>query len=139
MVNTFPQRVSERLSDVSRLRHEERAHRRAGAFLKGPIPLKWLARASALPGKSLAVGLAIWYCAGLRQRQDDLTLCRSTLDRFGVSRQAGYRGLRLLEQAGLVAAVRQRGCCPRVDILNGTIGKPGDPTRPHRAKAENGK
>ena len=36
-------------------------------FLKGPIPLYWLIAASKLPGKALAVGVVIWFRAGLEK------------------------------------------------------------------------
>ena len=30
-------------------------------FLKGPIPIGWLMKASALPGKASQIGVALWY------------------------------------------------------------------------------
>ena len=38
--------------------------RRKGKFLRGPVALDWLRRAAALPGKALAVGLALWFLRG---------------------------------------------------------------------------
>jgi hypothetical protein len=40
-------------------------HSTGEKFLKGPIPLNWLSRASQLKGKSLQVGLSLWFLAGL--------------------------------------------------------------------------
>lgn len=111
------QRIAERLSETSRRRHRERQKRRQANFVRGPIPLDWLARAAPLPGKALAVGLAIWFCAGLRRRRDHLSICGTLLERFGVRRHAGYRGLTALERAGLVTVERRCGRCPRVTIL----------------------
>ena len=34
-------------------------------FLKGPIPMAWLNAAAKLPGKTLNVGIAIWWLAGM--------------------------------------------------------------------------
>ena len=34
-------------------------------FIRGPIPLAWLNVAARLPGKTLNVGLAIWWLAGM--------------------------------------------------------------------------
>jgi hypothetical protein len=34
-------------------------------FLKGPVPLAWLQAAARLPGRSLHVGMVLWYVAGL--------------------------------------------------------------------------
>jgi DNA-binding transcriptional ArsR family regulator len=88
-------------------------------FLRGPIPLPWLARASVLPGKALAVALALYFLSGLRGNQlHDLRLSSATLKRLGVGdRSTKYRALRALERAGLVRVVRQRGKNPLVTIL----------------------
>jgi hypothetical protein len=85
-------------------------------FLKGPIPLAWLIAAARLPGKPLAVAVALWFLAGCR-KEFVIPLTRSILAEFNVSRNAGYRGLHRLEQAGLVQVDRRRGRCPRVTIL----------------------
>ena len=39
----------------------------AGNFVKGPIPIEWLQKASALPGKAFQMGVVIWYLSGLRK------------------------------------------------------------------------
>ena len=36
-------------------------------FLKGPIPLSWLIRASSEGGKALLVGIYIWFISGVRK------------------------------------------------------------------------
>ena len=36
-------------------------------FIKGPIPLAWMKAVAMLPGKSLHVGLALWYLAGVKK------------------------------------------------------------------------
>jgi hypothetical protein len=115
-IATSPE-IRERLADISRRRHEEQGERRARHFVKGPIPVNWLARAAVHPGKALAVGLAVWHCAGLRKRHDGLALCPKMLARFGITRQAGYRGLLALERANLVGVDRCRGRCPRVSLV----------------------
>lgn len=89
-----------------------------GKFLRGPVPLDWLRRAAGLPGKALAVGLALWFLCGCRKRKT-VRLTRRTLDRLGVARKPGYRGLRALERAGLVAVARQPGRSPVVTIREG--------------------
>src|SRR5688500_12227922 len=72
---------------------------RPGRFLRGPIPLAWLHRAAGLPGKALAIGLALWFLHGCRKRWT-VRLTRRTLQRFGVGRKPGYLGLQNLEGAG---------------------------------------
>lgn len=92
-------------------------HSAGERFLKGPVPLAWLSRTSQLPGKALAVALAIWYVAGL-ERSGTVRLTTSTLREFNVGRKAAYRGLAALERAGLVQVERKRGRCPKVTITH---------------------
>jgi hypothetical protein len=95
-------------------------------FLKGPIPLAWLCRSAALPGKALNVALALWYAAGMAQGATVL-LSRRLLRLFHVGRHAGGRALANLERLGLVAVDRGRGRCARVTLLSPTSEKaPGD-------------
>jgi hypothetical protein len=93
--------------------------RQAGRFLKGPIPLAWLRRAAVLPGKALAVGLAVWFLSGLRGgRKDGLKLTRNTLEQLGVTdRWAKSRGLQALREAGLIEYVSKHGKNPVVTLL----------------------
>jgi hypothetical protein len=37
----------------------------ARRFIKGPLPLPWLRRAAALPGKAFHVAVGLWYVKGL--------------------------------------------------------------------------
>ena len=94
-----------------------------GEFLKGPIPLNWLSMASSLPGKALAVALAIWFEAG-RRRSLDVTLTTAILARFGVGRKAKYQALQKLERAQLISVVRVPHKNPLVRILDLHDGKP---------------
>jgi hypothetical protein len=88
--------------------------RQVRPFLRGPIPWHWLLAASALPGRALAVGVAVWFQAGLRGTRSDLPINTS---RLAVPRSSADRGLVELERAGLVTADRHRGRCPRVTIV----------------------
>ena len=85
--------------------------------LQGPVPSDWLAAAARLPGKSLHVGLALWQAAGLQNRQTVL-LSNTDVHRFGLDRNAKYRALNWLEEAGLVAVERKQGQSPRVTLLH---------------------
>ncbi len=87
-------------------------------FLKGPVPLLWLERAAKLPGKSLHVGIAVWYVAGLT-RSCRVSLSNIAGHRFGLDRNAKYRALEWLEGAGLVAVERKLGRAPIITILHG--------------------
>jgi hypothetical protein len=85
-------------------------------FLRGPIQWDWLSGAARLPGKALQVGLAIWHLAGLKNAMT-IELSRVPLESLGVTRQAGYRGLKALENAGLIKVGRRSGRKTRVTIL----------------------
>ena len=85
-------------------------------FLKGPIPLDWLEVASRLPGRSLHVGIALWYLGGMHKSWV-IPLSNHTGRRFGLDRNSKYRGLGWLEQAGLISVKRKMGRAPMVTIL----------------------
>ena len=90
---------------------------RAGAqFLKGPIPLDWLCAAARMPGKSLQVGIAVWFLSGLN-RSCIISLSNKTSHRFGLDRNSKYRGLAWLEAQGLITVERKIGRAPVVTIL----------------------
>lgn len=87
-------------------------------FLRGPIPLAWLARAHEAGGSALAVGLALWFIRGVSGKRGPVKVDSSTRRRLGLSRdQTGY-GLRALEAAGLAGYVKKgRGRCAVVEIV----------------------
>ena len=90
-------------------------HKRGDKFLKGPIPLNWLAKASRQPGKALHVAIAIWFFAGIK-RSRTIALSSRLMFSLGSSRYSTYRGLKALEEAGLVTVIRHRGRSPRITI-----------------------
>jgi hypothetical protein len=82
--------------------------RRSDRFLKGPIPLTEIATAAQLPGKALALFLAIRHRIDLT-RDASVTLPSGLLAQFWISRDAKARGLKQLEQAGLIRVTRSSG------------------------------
>jgi len=89
-----------------------------GAFIRGPIPMDWLAKASQIPRRNaLLVGLMLFHLAGLRSERIGLVLCVERCKPFGLGRKAVQRGLAELESNGLVRVDRGAGRCPRVDLL----------------------
>ena len=86
-------------------------------FLRGPIPLNWLSAAAALPGRSLHVGVALWLEAGLRNSAV-VPLSNISGRHFGLDRNAKYRALAWLENAGLITVERKLGRAPIVTILH---------------------
>ncbi len=97
-------------------------------FIKGPIPLAWITAAATLPGKSLHVGLALWYLAGLKKTKT-FALGNRVLKKFGVDRKAKGRCLKLMERAGLISVVRRAGCNPTVTLLDApeAVSRRGSP------------
>jgi hypothetical protein len=98
-----------------RARHAESATPRA-RFIKGPIPVAWLATAASLPlTKAVQTGLAIWYLAGLRKSKT-VVLSNLMLASFNVGPQAKYRCLKALEDAGLISVEYRPQKNPRVTL-----------------------
>ena len=95
---------------------KKRSKKRMNMFIKGPIPLGWITKAAGVEGKTLHVAIALWFLKGLK-RSRKVALSQSTLRLFGVRRQASYRALCRLENAGLVSVVRHPGRNPIVTIL----------------------
>jgi len=93
-----------------------RGRRRAGRFLKGPIPMDQVAVAAKLPGKALALLLAVHHREALTRKRC-VTLPKGLLADLGVSRDAKARGLRCLEEAGLVRVERSPGRSVRVELI----------------------
>jgi hypothetical protein len=92
-----------------------RRGRKKEKFIR-PMPLAWVERAAHLPGKALALGLCLWYKAGLT---GDLTvlLCLPRAG-LGLNEQAARRALHQLKNAGLVWVERQPGRGLRVTLLD---------------------
>ena len=76
----------------------------------------WLTLAAGLSFRALRVGLALWYLAGLKKSRE-VRPNRDAWQRFGLSPEAGRRGLAALEAGGLVAVERHPGRYPIVTIL----------------------
>jgi CRP-like cAMP-binding protein len=85
-------------------------------FLKGPIPMAWLNAAAKLPGKTLNVGIAIWWLAGM-SKNASFKITRKALDQLGVSRDAASDALKRLEEQGLIVVKRSPGQRPTVQIV----------------------
>mgnify|MGYP000893554201 FL=1 len=86
-------------------------------FLKGPIPMAWLNEAAKLPGKTLNLGLAIWWLAGMAKTKT-FKLTGKALAQLGVSRDAASDALKRLEERGLLRVQRSPGQRPTVEILS---------------------
>lgn len=94
------------------------APEKAAGFIKGPLPLGWMQQAAKMPGKTLQVGLTLWYLSGL-QKSKTVKLATKSLAAMGVSRDAKYEALERLRLAGLIAVEQQPGSAPTVTLLEG--------------------
>lgn len=86
-------------------------------FLRGPIPMDWLSKASDLPGKTLHLAMALWRLNGM-SKCGAFKLTGKALDLLHVSRDAMRDGLNRLEQHGLIRVERKTGQRPVITILN---------------------
>jgi hypothetical protein len=89
--------------------------RSARRFLKGPIPLDDIAIASRLPGRALAVFLAVHHRQALT-KNPVVTLPKGLMAELGVTKDAKARALHLLEAAALVRIDRQVGRSPTITL-----------------------
>ncbi len=96
---------------------KERRRRRASRYLKGPVPLALLQKAASLPGKALALYLAIRHRFDLRYTPE-VTLPADYLAAWGIDKDAKRRARATLEEAGLIrVAGRGPGRSIRVAIV----------------------
>ena len=86
-------------------------------FVKGPIPLEWLAVACSVGGKAANVAWAIWYRRGTTKRTTDLPITRRLLRHFSVHPETAVRILEGFSRRGLLTLLKRRGRSPRVSIL----------------------
>ena len=113
--------IDDRSIPVKRVRHDSSTGQYIDTpmsvpFLKGPIPIAWLNAAAKLPGKTLNVGIAIWWLAGM-SKTTAFKLTRKALNQLGVSRDAASDALKRLEENGLIMVKRLPGQRSTVEIL----------------------
>jgi len=88
-------------------------------FLRGPVPMDWLARAHEAGSSALAVGLALWFVRGFTGKPSPVKIDSALRRRMGISRDECRRGIPALERAGLArVVVGGRGRCPVVEIID---------------------
>jgi hypothetical protein len=114
--------IDDRSIPVKRVRHDSSTGQYIDApmsvpFLKGPIPMAWLNATAKLPGKTLNVGIAIWWLAGMAKTKT-FKLTGKALKQLEVSREAASDALKRLEARGLIRVQRSPGQRPTVEILS---------------------
>ena len=94
-----------------------------GAFLAGPIPMDWLAKAQELGGSALAAGICLWFIRRVSGHNGPIRSSKAVRRKMGLSAGQMLGGLRRLEAGSLVRFVKSgRGRCPVVEILEGLPG-----------------
>ena len=90
-------------------------HKKGELFLRGPVPMKWLAIAARQKGKALHVAIVIWQQAGMK-KSSTVSLPNKQLKEFGVDRFAKARALKELSKVGLITVERHPGRSPVITI-----------------------
>ncbi len=80
----------------------------ANRFIRGPIPYDWISKANGLPGKAGAVGLALWFLAGVKKSHSFIVTAEA-IALSGCTRQAFYRGLKALAGLQLIQVTPRKG------------------------------
>jgi hypothetical protein len=86
-------------------------------FVKGPIPLEWLAAVAALEGKCLNVALAIQWLNGMSSGRS-FTLTPKALRSLNVSDDTANGCLSLMEKAQLISVRRRAGRRSEISVLS---------------------
>ncbi len=104
------------VSEPTKQRHAQQLQRRNEEFLRGPIPLWWLAAATRCGKLALSVGLLIWFRWGCNRSRgrEAVTVSARQYQSFGLSSDTFSRGLKKLEAAELAIVDRQPGRKPRI-------------------------
>jgi hypothetical protein len=77
-------------------------------FIRGPIPIDWIAAAAGLPGKTLNAALALWWLSGMKNH-GEFKVTRQALAFLQISDDAYRDALLRLEAARLVTVQRRPG------------------------------
>jgi hypothetical protein len=90
--------------------------RYGGRFIRGPIPLAWMQKASTLPKCGLVVAVAVAYCRGL-EKKNEFRLRPARLRDFCIGRSTAARGIEALEKSGLISVLhRHQGRAPLIEV-----------------------
>ena len=93
----------------------ERAKRRF--FLHPRIPLSWVLKLNEAGVAGLRVGYVLIYCFVLKG-SNCIKLSKNLLNAFRISKNQKYRGLRELEELGLIEMRIKRGRQTQINLLN---------------------
>ena len=102
-------------------------------YIRGPLPLKWFQKASAISATAGVIGIIIWREAYQRklwghnsQRRTSWPMKVTTQNcmKWGVCGNSKNAALRLMEEAGLIRLDLKRGRSPIVQIIDDELRGP---------------
>ena len=87
-------------------------------FLRGPVPMPWLAKAQTLAKAATGVALALWFQVGVRGHGGPVKFTQAVRRHMGLSNDQGRRGIQALAAAGLLRVCKGgRGRCTVVELV----------------------
>ena len=103
--------------EYERRRSDREQFRMHGRFIKGPIPVLWIAEAFRLRKPSAGkVAVALFYHRGLCAK-DEFKIEPARFRELGIDESTRRRGMAELELAGLISVRRKPGRAPSVSML----------------------
>lgn len=96
---------------------QKQNQKKSEKFIKGPIQMAWLTEACKLTKSAMKVALAICFLRGI-YGDTWFRLGSTTTKKFSIDRQAKSRGLKELEQVGLIVIKQKQGAIPQIKMLN---------------------
>lgn len=97
-----------------------KSHRRRPQepFLRGPVPMPWLAKAQTLTKAAMGVAIALWFQRGVRGQSGPVKVTGAVRRQMGLSNDQARRGIQALTAAGLLRVRKGgRGRCTIVEIV----------------------
>lgn len=99
----------------------ENDRRRAGRFIKGPLPVATIAAAATNSPAALQAALALFFLHGMTGKRR-FKAEPARFDELGISRKSRQRGLKALEEIGLITIDRRSGTSLEVTLLDDFFG-----------------
>ncbi len=94
-------------------------------FLRGPVPIPWLAAAHRQCKSAMGIAIALWLEIGMRGNREPIRVTRKIRRHMGLSNDQAQRGIHALAAAGLLRVCKGgRGRCAIVEIVASRASKP---------------
>ncbi len=87
-------------------------------FLRGPVPMAWLAKAQTLTKAAMGVAIALWFQKGVRGQGGPVKVTSAVRRHMGLSNDQTRRGIQALAASGLLRVRKGgRGRCAIVELI----------------------